>query len=517
MAKSRTANVVRNSSASMMNKIIQMVVQFVMRTVFIRFLGNEYTGVSGLFTDILHVLSLMELGLDSSMVYSLYKPLLNKDRQKTNALLNFYRKAFNIIGAIVLAAGICITPFINHIVKDVPNITEDIHGIFLMYVMTSGLSYFLIYKTILLRADQKAHIIYIVNSIVAVAEMAAEIVLLLVFKKFYAYLIMRLVATMASNLILSYITSKKYADFFNDRSASISEDEKKSLFKDLACLTVYNLSGVVINSTDSIFISALIGTVEVAIVGNFTLIINSIRTAVNQVVIAAKPSIGNLAVSATPEKQENVFNIMNFLFFCISCLCSTCLMVLLNPFVSEIWFRGDKYRIAVGIIALLVINFHIAVMVFPVESFRTANGLFVQGWMRPAVMAVMNIVLDMVFGKLWGIAGIFLATTISRLLTQVWFDPYLIYKMVFKKSPMKYFFIYLMYAAVTAASCAAAYLLADAVPIGNIYLCFIYKMAVSVTVPVVIIVVLFHKTEGFRYVIDNFSKIKKKLLKKKSA
>ena len=154
MADSRTTNVIKNSSASLIYKVIQILVQFIIRTVFIRLLGNEYTGVSGLFSDILHVLSLMEMGLDVSMVYSLYKPLAEKNVDRIAALLKFFRKAFNVIGVAVLVVGAALTPFLHYIVKGVPNITEDIRGIFLMYVLTSGCSYFLIYKTVLLRADQ---------------------------------------------------------------------------------------------------------------------------------------------------------------------------------------------------------------------------------------------------------------------------------------------------------------------------------------------------------------------------
>ena len=492
-----------------------MLIQFIIRTTFIKVLGNEYTGVSGLFTDILHVLSLMELGLDSSMVFSLYKPLLNRDSEKISALLNFYRKAFNLIGVLVLAAGVGCVPFLRYIVKDVPNISEDIRFIFLMYVAATGFSYFLIYKSILLRADQKSRIISNWSTIVTVAETVVEVILLVIFRKFVLYLIVRLIATVGRNLILSFITTRKYKDYFRNKEARLSSGETRSLLRDLACLTVYNVSGVIINSTDSIFISAFVGTVEVAIIGNFTLILNSLRTGINQIVNATKPSIGNLAATADAEKQELVFNRMNFISFFVSCFCCTCLTVLLNPFVGEIWFN-ESYKIGMPIIAALVINFFIAIMVFPVESFRTANGLFVQGWMRPAIMAVMNIVLDLFMGKQWGILGIFLATTISRTLTQVWYDPYLIYKIVFKKNPKKYFFDYILYALITAGCCAAAFLLANAVRLPNRYLNFLYQMVVAGCLPLLTVAVIFRKSDGFRYITRSFPKIKAKLLRKRS-
>ncbi|MCI8598170.1 MAG: hypothetical protein HFJ10_07000 [Lachnospiraceae bacterium] len=510
MASNRTNNVIKNSFASLRYIIIQILVQLVIRTAFIHILGNEYTGVSGLFTDILQVLSMMEMGLDSSMVYALYKPLAQRDEKRISALLSFYEKAFNIIGIIVLITGILCTPFLDYIVNDVPNISENIKGIFLMYVVTTAFSYFLIYRTVLLRADQQARVISDWSSIIFTVECLIEVILLIIFQKFYAYLIVHLVATILRNLILSKISIKRYPNYFGNTEEKLYLKEKKILYRDLACLTVYNLSGVVINSTDSIFVAAFVGTVEVAIISNFTLIINSLRIAINHVVSATKSSIGNLVATTDNKKQEIVFNRMNFISFWITCFCCTCLMVLLNPFVGEIWF-GQAYKISNSIIKVLVANFFIAVMVFPVESFRNANGLFVQGWFRPAVMTLLNIVLDFFMGKRWGMIGIFLATTISRTCTQVWYDPYLIYKQVFKKSVKKYFMNYICYILVTIFCCFTAATLCDFVTLMNRYINFICRLIIAIVVPNIYVYVCFHRTEEFSYCRILLKKLKHKL------
>ena len=500
MADNRTRNVIKNSAASLMQRLVKILSQFALRTAFIYILGKEYTGVSGLFTDILHVLSLMELGLDSSMIFSLYEPLAKHDTRKISALLKFYKSAFTVIGLVVLGAGLACTPFLSYIVKGVPNIREDIRGIFMMYVITSAFSYFLIYKSVLLSADQKSRIISKWTSTVSIVESILEIVFLLILKQFYAYLIIHLIATVGRNIIVSRISSRMYADYFKQSDAALSKEEKNKLFRDLACLTVYNMAGVVINSTDSVFISAFVGTVEVAIIGNFTLIITAVRTAVGQIANATKPSIGNLAATSSDNKQELVFKRMNFISFWASCFCCTCLFTLLNPFVGGIWFDAS-YSVDTSIVAVLVANFFIAVMVFPVESFRTANGLFVQGWTRPAIMAVLNIILDFWWGKMWGIFGIFIATTVSRLATQVWFDPWLIYKKVFKQKVVSYYLTYILYAVIIAASCTIAYLLCSVVTLRPALFDFALKALVSVVIPNLMIVFVFRRTDEFKYVL----------------
>ena len=513
MADSRTSNVIKNSGASLLNKLVHMLVQFGMRTVFIYFLGNEYTGVSSLFTDILQVLSLMELGLDTSMIYSLYGPLARQDHQRISALMNFYRKAFTVIGFAVLGAGLLCVPFLQYIVKGVPNIKEDIRGIFLMYVATSAFSYFLVYKTVLLRANQKSRIISNWTTIIYVTESIAEVILLLIFRAFYAYLIVHLLATVLRNIILSRKTDKLYPDYVGKTEERLPREDRKALFRDLACLTVYSTAGVVIHSTDSIFISSFVGTVQVTIIGNHTLIINSIRHIVSQIVNTTKPSIGNLAAKSDTEKQETVFYRMFFISFWVSCFTCTGLFVLLNPFVGDIWFN-PSYKVSMVIIAVMVANYFIPVMGFPVESFRTANGLFVQGWMRPAIMAALNLVLDYFLGRAWGIFGIFIATTISRLATQTWYDPWLVHKKVFRKSPAQFFAKYGLYAAITAVSCFAVYELGNLISVSNRWIGFGTKLILVCLIPNLLVIALFRKTAEFEYTRNLMKKITGKIRKK---
>ena len=501
MSESRTSNVIKNSFANILLRFVEIICQFLLRTAFIYLLGNEYTGVAGLFTDILQVLSLMELGLDVSMVYSLYKPLVDKDVKRISALMNFYKKAFTIIGVVIFGIGTACIPMLDYIVKDVPNITEDIRVIFEFYVLTSAASYFFIYKTILLKADQKARIVSKWSGVIRFIETVLEIIALLVVRDFYAYLILHFVSVVVTNFILSRITTKMYSEFFKDKSAKLSKHETFVLFRNIACLLAYDMSGVIINSTDSIFISAFVGTTQVAIIGNYTLIINSIRTAVAMGINASRPSIGNLAVTSSPDKQRDVFKKINFISFSITCVCATCLFVLLTPFISDVWFSAN-YAIPQNMVAILCVNFFIACMVLPVESFRTANGLFVDGWIRPLCTAALNIVFNFILGSRYGIMGIFFATTISRVGTQVWYDAYLIYKKVFKSKVREYYLDLAAKFIFVSATCFIAWKISLLIPAMPFILDFILKCCVAVIVPVLMITIVFHNNPGYKFIKD---------------
>ena len=510
MSESRTGNVIKNSGASLLYKFAHIVFRFILRTTFIRLLGNEYTGISGLFNDILSVLNLMEMGLDTSMVFAFFSPVANNDQRKTAALLRFYKKAFTLIGILILVAGVGCIPFLHYIVKDVPNIKEDIRLIFLMYILTSASSYFLIYKTMLLRAKQRSRVISKVRIVIETIGTLLVVVFLFILKEYFAYLIIHLVATWIKNIYLSCLAKKKYPESFQPSDAELTQAEKIKLIRDIACLTVYTLSGIVINSTDSIFISAFVGIAEVTIVGNFTLLISSIRLVVGQINGSLKASVGNLAATSSRDKQELVFNRITFIFFWAICFSSSCLFTLLNPFVGNIWL-GESYKLPVFIVAVLIVNYYITVMGFPVESFRTANGLFVQGWASPLLMAIINLVLDYFMGKRWGVYGIFLATTISRLTTQVWFDPYLVHKNVFGKRPWSFYKKYILYAFVTAVSCALSAYVARYVTIHNRFICFFVEAVIAFAIPNLMIVMLYHSTEEFKFVRTFLLKTVKKL------
>lgn len=511
MKQSRTENVVKNSGASLLYKLVQIVIRFVIRTVFIHYLGNEYTGISSLFTDILTVLSLMEMGLDSSMIYSLYKPLVENDKNSIAALMNFYRAAFTYIGIAVFVAGILCMPFLQYIVRDVPNIREDIRLIFLMYVLTSSSSYFFIYKTVLIRADQKSRIISITTMVVQIIECVIEVVLLVLFKQLFAYLIVHFISSIVRNIILSNTAEKMYPEYLRDRETKMSRSEKLPLYKNIGALCVYNLAAVVLSSTDSIFVSSFVGTAEVAVIGNFTLITNNVKSSIKLIVDVTRPSVGNLVASTSIEKQYAMFKNVHFLNFWIGCFSSVCLFSLLNPFIGEIWFNSS-YKVDIWIVAFLVLNFYFSVMSFVVGTFRSTNGLFVQGWIRPAVMALMNIVLDYFMGKRWGIVGIYIATSLSLVCTQVWFDPYIVYRYVFKKKPTEYYILYAGQLCLLVLCCGLTFWLGSLLPITNIYVGFIIKILLAILVPNTIILILFHKTDEFSYTFNTIKRTARRLL-----
>ena len=159
MKESRTKNSFKNFQFGAITQVINTIFSFISRTIFIKVLGEEYLGVNGLFTNILTVLSFAELGIGNAIIFSMYKPIAENNKDKINALMKLYKKAYNIIGIVVLLIGICVVPFLDFIIKDPPNIHENIEMVYLLYLLNTSLSYFFTYKKSIISAQQKEYII----------------------------------------------------------------------------------------------------------------------------------------------------------------------------------------------------------------------------------------------------------------------------------------------------------------------------------------------------------------------
>ena len=159
MEESRTKNSARNASIAVISKIIYIILSFICRTIFIITLGSEYLGINGLFTNILTMLSFAELGIGTAIIYKMYKPIAENDKERIKTLIHFYKKAYSIIGVIVLIIGLSIIPFLNNIIKEPPNISENLIIIYILFLVDSSISYFFAYKKSIITGHQKEYII----------------------------------------------------------------------------------------------------------------------------------------------------------------------------------------------------------------------------------------------------------------------------------------------------------------------------------------------------------------------
>ena len=504
---SRTKNSIRNSSVSIITQVLTIVMDFVVKTIFIYILGSEYLGINGLFSNIITLLSLADLGIGVAIPYSLYKPLAEGNEKKITILMNFYRKVYNVIGCVVLLIGLSLTPFLSYIIKDMP----DIKGIYLIYdlfVIHSALTYFFVYKKLLIESDQKGYIVSNITFICSLLLNITRVIILVLTRNFILYLFCSIIFVLIQNFWYSSKADKMYPFIKNKTDEKISDEDKNEISTNVKALLIYKVGSVVTLGTDNIVISKFMGLIPVGIYSNYILITNSLNNVLNQLFNAITSSIGNLVVTNN-ERSKNIYEKLSFFNFYIYSLCSVCLFVLINPFM-HIWLNDD-YVLSTLVAFLLSLNFYITGMGAVTNSFRTAYGLFYKARFRPIAMVIINIVVSVILVKPLGIAGVLIGTIVSRLLTVAWLDPYVIYKYGFKANVIEYYKRYLYYLIIFLVSCGLIYYLSTFVNTNNIII-WIITALVSFNLYNIIIFILFGKKEEFKYFYDKFLGFIKKFI-----
>ena len=269
----RTKNATRNITTGLTLQIYRTVVPFIMRTVMIYTLGVQYLGLNSLFTSILSVLELAELGVGSAMVYSMYKPIAEDDTDTICALMRLYRLYYRVIGLVIAIAGCILLPFIPSLVKkDLPE-GLNIYTLYLLHLSSTVLSYWLFsYKNCLLSAHQRNDIKNRIILIVDTLRYAVQCIILFVFKNYYLYVATMLGSQALTNIVTACVVDKKYPDYHP--KGKLPREQVKEINHRVADLFTAKIGSVVVNSADTIVISAFLGLTVLAVYQNYYYIIN---------------------------------------------------------------------------------------------------------------------------------------------------------------------------------------------------------------------------------------------------
>lgn len=445
--KTRTEYSARNISFAMIGRIAALLMGFVSRIVFTHTLDAEYVGVNGLFTDILNVLSLSELGIGTAITYALYKPIAENDREKQKSYMKIYRTFYHVVAVVVLAIGLCLTPFLDSIIKNKPDIPE-LTLIYLMYLANSVISYLLIYKKTLIDAHQQSYIGVIIQTSSWIVQIIIQIVILITTRNFVLYLSIMLLSTLLSNVLISRKADSMYPYLREKNVNPLSSEEKSDIFKNVKAMILHKVGDVAVNNTDNILLASVVGLTAAGKYSNYFLIIESIRGVFVQIFNGITASVGNLGVVENKERVKKIFEGMFFMGHWMYGVTAICLYEILDTFVGLSF--GSQYIFGVDITLVLCVNFYVSGMRQATLAFRDSLGLFYYDRYKSICAAIINLAASIVLGRMFGTVGIFLGTFISTMTTSFWVEPYVLYKRRLESSCPKYFVRYFIYALSTA-------------------------------------------------------------------
>jgi len=496
MSESRTKKSARNAIFTLFSRIVTLILGFVSRIIFLRFLSTEYLGLNGLFSNILTMLSFAEMGIGNVIQYSLYKPILQNNTEKIKKLMRFYKYAYRIIAVAVAVIGVSLFPFMDYIIEGRPDIPESLAVIYFLFIANSAVSYLFSYKQTMLQADQNAYVVSVFNSITAIAQNVIHIVVLFLTGNYIVYLISTIACTVLNNLLLARFVNKKYPYLKEKNVEKLDRTEKKRIFKDIKALSVSKIAGVACNGTDNIIITKILGLSSVGLVSNYTLIINTLSGFLYSLLSGFTGSVGNLNAEDNIEKRKAIFDqLFMASYFLYGGICA-CIIILINGFVGEVWL-GKEYVVEIYTVIALVLIALQSGMNYTAYTFRTTLGYFNEVKYVYILTAIINIALSIWWGKWIGLAGVFYATIVSKLVTCEIADGYYAYKKGLEKSPYLYFVKYVGYMLIFAVSTVACMVAVKFIPLHGL-LGFLVKGLVSFLLFNGINIAVFARTEAFK-------------------
>lgn len=497
----RTQKSARNMLVAMAMQLVAMVLSFASRTFFAKLLATEYLGLSGLFTNIISVLSLSELGIGSVIIIHLYKPLAENDEEKVCRLMNFYRKAYTLIGFVVIACGVALMPFLDKLVKHDGSIPH-LNFYFLLFVLQAASSYFFAYKRSLLTASQQEYICSLVQQVFDVAMKVLQILFLWITRQYTAFLIVSIFTSLGSNLVLSRIVDRKFPYLKKQRKLQLDKAETKGMFKNVSSMMLHKIGNTIISSTDNILISAMIGIIYTGLYSNYILIMNMVTMLITICFNAVSASVGDYNAQKSPQERKSLFDVMSFLSMWAFGIGAICFVCLYQPTI-RIWL-GAEYLLDFGVVLVMSVNFFVNGIMRVPGTFSDVNGLYVKTKFKPIAMALINLVTSVVFLKLWGLIGVLTGTLISYLLVGLWVDPYFLYKDVFQIPVYKYFTSMAKYVIVIAVIGLATYGVVQTVPF------YIGKVLVAILLSNGLMLLCFYKNPAIRFALERVKSITNK-------
>ena len=511
--KTRTEYSILNITTGLGGYLLNTVIGLACRMVFTRTLTADYLGVNGLFTNILTMLSLAELGIGSAIVYALYKPLATDDQDKVASLVSFYGKCYQIIGIVVAAIGIMLMPFLSFLITEQPEIKESLYVIYSIYLFNTASTYFFSYRSSLLTAAQQNYIVIGINYIITIGQSIIQMIWLIMTRNYLGYLIIQAIGTLIYNFTISYIAKGKFPYIAGHDIKPLEKEEKKGLIKNVRALVIWKLSGLLVNSTDNIIITYFSGLSTVGLSSNYTLLSTTLNSLLNQLFNGITASVGNLNAIESKEKKISMFYSINLANFWMFGWASIGIFVVSTDIVCLLF--GENYILPLNIPFVIALNFYMVGMQNAVWTFKNTMGLFRPGRYLLIMTAIINLACSIWLGKIWGLFGILFATAISRALTNTWYDPYAVFKYGFHVSAVPYFARYIKYTAILIATGFMCYKICSLFAF-SICLNVILKFIVCCIIPNIVFFLCFSRTNEFEYFRQLFTRIVERIIRRKS-
>lgn len=490
----RTEKSIRNFKFALLAQIVTIILSFVTRTCLVRTLGIEAVSLNGLFTQVISVLSLTEMGVGTAIVYNLYKPLAEQDHEKVSQLMNLFRTAYLIIAAATLLIGIVLIPWLPYMITDISSDLSYIRIVYLMFIFQSAVSYLFSYKIALLNADQNGYIYTRIFTTFKLIGTVLILIILVISRQYLVFLGANILLTVVTDAYASNIAQKRYP-YINKR-AKLPKEERSQIFSNIRNLFIMQFAGRVVDSTDNILISSMISTILVGLYSNYMVVIGVFKVLSDRLMTSVAPSMGNLFVTDDTDRKENNLYRLTFIFYVFASVAAAGTYSCIQPFVT-LWL-GKEYLLSISVVFVLCVLYFVAIIYEPLKQAMYLTGYFSIGRNISFASAMTNLIVSIILGKQIGIIGIFIGTMTTYVI-EIVTKTYYLFKLYLKRSSGKYVFLWIRMTLVFLAELLVIHMIRQRIILPALP-SFLIMGLISVLITGIAVTIAFFRTEYYGYV-----------------
>lgn len=505
MKFNRTKNASTTFVYGAISQIVSIICPFIIRTIIIYKLGADYVGLTSLFSSILTLLSVSELGIASAISFSLYKPIAEDNKKAVSALIGLMKKLYLAIGTFITVLGLGLMPFIDRLINGNAPADINIYVLYLIYLLNTVSSYFgFAYKGVLFEAYQKGDINHKITICVEMIKNVSQIIILLAFANYYYYAIVLPISTIAINIITEFKSRKVFSDIIPQ--GSVDKETKNTIKSKVLYLSLHSIASKLTTSVDNIVISGALGLAAIAIFGNYQYIYGAIFTFISISYRAFKPVVANSYYVDSEEKNYMLFKSLKLASFWMCTWCSACLLSLLQPFIT-VWI-GSNYLLTISTVIIIIAYFFSnASRQFYTSIYVEMLGLWNKTLPRQVLAAVVNLFLDILLVKSYGIAGIVFASFFTNMFIAFPLDVYVTYKYVLKRNIKEGIVSMVMELFLACFICTLTFICCNIIHLIGIPGLFI-KGIICLTIPNFVLFILCFRSNEFKYLMQHVKMLK---------
>lgn len=493
----RTAAAANNLRASVAGIFVNLTLSFFSRKIFVLVLGKEFVGLQSLVGNLISLLSLLDFGAASAVIYRLYRPLSEKDYAAASSLLSCYGVICRCSALLTAFFGLLLLPSLPAAIGGFDD-AKTLAAVYFIYLFSSVSGYFFAREKALLFADQKNYIAQVFSYCFGAVTVLCESAVLVASRNYVVYLSVHTLLCLCEDFLLARYVRSLYPEIAFSSHAFRHKKVFRILFREILLLQPTNIAGTLLRTSDNFLVARLFGVAGNGIYSNYNMLLGYASMLSVTLVGALSASVGNLGASASRKRAEEIFNITALSAFFLINVCTTVLFVLSGDLVT-LWL-GSAFALPHSVAPVLALHFFVNGMRRTVMIFRDAYGLYRRERIKPFLELATMLAFSYLFGKKIGICGVYLGQALAAILVCAWYEPLLVYRCCFGKSPLDYARRYCGYLFVTAVSCLCCAALCRRIP------SFSLKAALCAALPTLFAFAAFYKTREMKAIFEKLTR-----------